>query len=236
MLKKQESILKKDKEYLANAMSDISHQLKTPLTSISLMVDILEENPQMEEEKRKEFVQDISSQLNQINWLIISLLKLSKLDAGTVDFKQENINVKEIINEIKQNLSIWTEIRNQEIIILGEETEIIGDKNWTIEAISNIIKNCLEHSSENEKVYITCKENALYTELIIQDKGKGITEKDLPHIFERFYKGKNSNKDSIGIGLALAKTIIEKENGTISVKSKINKGTTFNIKFFKGII
>lgn len=236
MLKEQEAILKEDKKYLSNAMSDISHQLKTPLTSISLMVDILQDNPQMEESKRKEFVQDISRQLNQINWLVISLLKLSKLDAGTVEFKKENLNIKEILNEIKQNLSIWTEIKNQQIIISGKEAKILGDKNWTIESIENIIKNCLEYSKENGKVYITYEENNLYTEIIIKDSGKGITQKDLPHIFERFYKGKNSNKNSIGIGLALSKSIIEKQNGTINVKSKIDEGTTFEIKFFKGII
>lgn len=236
MLKEQACRLKDDKKYLADAMSDISHQLKTPLTSISLMVDILEENPDMDKEKRKEFIKDISRQLSQINWLIISLLKLSKLDAGTVEFKNENINIKEISNEIKQNLSIWAEIRNQEIIIVGEEAKIIGDKNWTIEAISNIVKNCLEHSKENGIVYISYEENTLYTEITIKDEGKGISEKDLPHIFERFYKGENSSKDSIGIGLALSKSIIEKQNGTITVKSKINEGTVFQIKFFKGII
>lgn len=234
MLREQAENLEKDKKYLSDSLSDISHQLKTPLTSISVMIDILRENENIPNEKKHEFIYEISKQIDWINWLIISLLKLSKLDAGAVIFKKENINVKELINSCISKLNIIIEIKNQNIQINGDEKIYFkGDFNWMQEAIINIIKNCLEHTDENGVIVINFSDNVLYTEIKIKDNGIGIAKKDLPHIFERFYKGKNSNKDSVGIGLALAQSIVRNQGGDIGVKSIENKGTEFSIKIYK---
>ena len=237
MLQEETEELSKEKKILADSLSDISHQLKTPLTSISVMIDVLEENTDMPIEKRKEFLHEIARQLEWIKWLVITLLKLSKLDAGTAELKQEKIEVKELINTVIQNLSIPIEIKNQKVVVTGEEqASFIGDFNWTQEAILNIVKNCLEHTVEGREINIHYLENPLYTEITIQDNGSGIAKEDLPNIFKRFYKGKNSSKDSVGIGLALAKSIIEKQGGDITVQSKEGVGSTFRIQIFKGAI
>lgn len=237
MLKEQAEQLSKDKKQLENSISDISHQLKTPLTSISVMIDILKDNPNVPEEKKQEFLFEVARQLEWINWLVISLLKLSKLDAGTIQLKQEKVSVKQLLTEVVKNLSIPIEIKNQTITMNGkEDVYFTGDYEWSLEAILNVVKNCLEHTQEGKNVEISFIENSLYTEIVIKDEGVGIDQKDLPHIFERFYKGKNSSKDSIGIGLALAQSIIQKQGGDISVKSELEKGSTFTIQFFKGVI
>lgn len=237
MLKEQAEQLSKDKKQLENSISDISHQLKTPLTSISVMIDILKDNQNVPEEKKQEFLFEVARQLEWINWLVISLLKLSKLDAGTIQLKQEKVSVKQLITEVIRNLSIPIEIKNQTITINGkEDVYFIGDYEWSLEAILNVVKNCLEHTQEGKNVEISFIENSLYTQIVIKDEGVGIDQKDLPHIFERFYKGKNSSKDNIGIGLALAQSIIQKQGGDIGVKSELGKGSTFTIQFFKGVI
>lgn len=236
MLKESAQKLSQDKIYLSNALSDISHQIKTPLTSISVLLDILKENTNLPEEKRQEFLFEISRQIEWIHWLVISLLKLSKFDAGTVELKQETILVQNLIKEVIQNLSIPLEIKNQTIQMQGDpSSSFIGDFHWTAEAIINIIKNCMEHTEEGKTIQVSFKENALFTQIIIKDSGEGIAKEDLPYIFQRFYKGKNAGKDSFGIGLALAKAIIQNQGGDISVKSKKGEGSTFFVTIYKGI-
>lgn len=234
MLKEESEISKKDKENLKISVEDISHQLKTPLTSITIMLDNLKDNPNMDENTKQKFIFEISKQIDWINWLVISMLKLSKLDANVVQFYEEKINLKQFINEIVKNLEIPIEIKNQQIIIEGDESaSFVGDYKWQQEAVTNIIKNCIEHNKENGKIYIKYEENTLFTKIIIKDEGEGIPKEDLKHIFERFYKGQNSSENSVGIGLALAKNIIEKNNGMISCKSEVNEGTEFVIKYMK---
>ena len=234
MLKEESEITKKDKENLKMSVEDISHQLKTPLTSITIMLDNLKENPNMDENTKQKFIFEISKQIEWINWLVISMLKLSKLDANVVQFYEEKIELKKLINEIVKNLEIPIEIKNQQIIIDGDENaSFIGDYKWQKEAITNIIKNCIEHNKDNGKIYIKYEENNLFTKLTVRDEGVGISKEDLKHIFERFYKGQNSSENSVGIGLALAKNIIEKNNGMISCKSELDKGTEFVIKYMK---
>ena len=236
MLKESAQKLSQDKIYLSNALSDISHQIKTPLTSISVLLDILKENTNLPEEKRQEFLFEISRQIEWIHWLVISLLKLSKFDAGTVELKKEIILVQNLIKEVIQNLSIPLEIKNQTIQMQGDpSSSFIGDFHWTAEAIINIIKNCMEHTEEGKTIQVSFKENALFTQITIKDSGEGIAKEDLPYIFQRFYKGKNAGKDSFGIGLALAKAIIQNQGGDISVKSKKGEGTTFFVTIYKGI-
>ena len=237
MLKEQAEIEQKEKKELATSISDISHQLKTPLTSISILLDNMRENPDMDKETRMKFIHEIKRQIEWINWLVISLLKLSRLDANVVIFNKEQINVNKLIKEVTRNLAIPIEIKNQKIIIPEESSKkqvsFIGDYKWQLEALTNIVKNCVEHTPENKNIYIDYEQNNLYTKIIIRDEGEGIDKKDVSHIFERFYKGKNASENSIGIGLALAKAIIEKGNGHIICKSEIGVGTTFEIKFIK---
>ena len=234
MLKEESEISKKDKENLKMSVEDISHQLKTPLTSITIMLDNLKDNPNMEEKTKQKFIFEISKQVEWINWLVISMLKLSKLDANVVQFYDEKINLKKFIGEIIKNLEIPIEVKNQKIIIDGDENvSFIGDYKWQQEAITNIIKNCIEHNENNGTIYINYEENSLFTKITIRDEGEGIPKEELKHIFERFYKGKNSSENSVGIGLALAKNIIEKNNGMINCKSELDKGTEFVIKYMK---
>jgi len=234
MLKEQAFNSTKDKEAIQTAVSDISHQLKTPLTSISIMLDNITENPDMDIETKNKFIYEIRRQIDWINWLVISLLKLSKLDANAVTLKQEDILVKELVNSVEKNLAIGLEIKNQQIITQDDQTATFkGDFNWQLEALTNIVKNCIEHTPENKNIYVSWEENAFYTKITITDEGEGIQKDEIRHIFERFYRGKNSSENSIGIGLALAKSIIEKQNGFISVTSTMGEGSTFEIKYMK---
>ena len=233
MLKEEAENSKKDKKFLAKSLSDISHQIKTPLTSISIMLDEIKDNENMDEETRQRFIFEISRQVEQISFLTIALLKLSKLDSGTVEFEKSKYRLDELVQNAIKNLEIPLEIKNQEVISSLKEAYIIGDYKWTLEAITNIIKNCIEHTKENKKIYVEIRETNVYTELIIRDEGEGIEEKDLKHIFDRFYKGKNSSENSIGIGLSLSKSILEKQNASITCASRLNEGTTFKIYFYE---
>ena len=234
MLKEESENSQKDKENLKISVQDISHQLKTPLTSITIMLDNLKDNPEMNSDIRQKFIFEISKQIDWINWLVISMLKISKLEAGVEEFQKENINFSKFLKEIIKNLEIPIEVKNQNVVISGKDNaQFIGDYKWEQEAITNIIKNCVEHNKENANIYINFEENNLFSKISIRDEGEGIDKKDLKHIFERFYKGKNSSDNSVGIGLALAKNIIEKDNGMISCNSELGKGTEFVIKYMK---
>lgn len=234
MLKEESEISRQDKEKIKMSVEDISHQLKTPSTSIMIMLDNLKDNPNMDEDTKQKFIFEISKQVNWINWLVISILKLSRLEADVVKFSNNKINVKKFIDEIIGNLEIPIEIKNQKISIEGDEdASFIGDYKWQQEAITNIIKNAIEHNKENGKITIKYEENVLFTKITIIDEGQGIAKEDLKHIFERFYKAQNSSDNSVGIGLSLAKNIIEKNNGMINCKSEIGNGTEFIVKYMK---
>lgn len=222
---------RKDKENLQKSLSDISHQLKTPLTSIIVMVENILDDDDMPLEIRREFLNDIKHNTNTISFLVQSLLKLSKLDAEAVKFRYEQFEVKSIVDECIKNTAVMAEILGVRLETDCNDIILNCDRKWLCEAVTNIIKNCIEHS-QNGNIKITADQNKLYTKISIKDNGSGITKEDLPHIFERFYKGKNSSDDSVGIGLSLAKTIIEKQGGYISVSSELNKGSKFVIKFF----
>ena len=234
MLKEESEISRQDKEKIKMSVEDISHQLKTPLTSIMIMLDNLKDNPNMDEDTKQKFIFEISKQVDWINWLVISILKLSRLEANVVKFSDNKINVKQFIDEIIDNLEIPIEIKNQKIIIEGnKDVSFIGDYKWQQEAITNIIKNAIEHNKKNGKITIKYEENVLFTKITIIDEGQGIDKEDLKHIFERFYKAQNSSDNSVGIGLSLAKNIIEKNNGMINCKSEIGNGTEFIVKYMK---
>ena len=233
MLKESAENSNKDKMNLKKSLEDISHQLKTPLTSILVMLDNIIEDPDMDINIRNDFVRDIKRNVVNINFLVQALLKLSKFDANTVHFiKQEN-DLKTIIKESIKNVSPLCDLRNINIEFNAKEkSKIECDAKWQIEAITNIIKNAVDHSKNNSTVTINLSNNNVYSMIEIIDKGEGISKKDISHIFERFYKGENATSDSIGIGLALAKTIIEEDNGNINVESN-KTGTKFIIKYFK---
>lgn len=234
MLKEEAENAQKEKIGLARSLGDISHQIKTPLTSISIMLDEIKENENMDVETRKKFLFEISRQIEQINFLVISLLKLSKLDANAIEFENEKYDLVMLAKETIKNLEIPLEIKEQKIVIEAKEKSLVtGDYKWTLEAITNIVKNCIEHTAMGKNIYIEIKNSELYIELNISDEGTGISEKDLKHIFERFYKGENSSENSFGIGLSLAKTILEKQNATIKCFSKLGEGTTFKIRFYR---
>lgn len=236
MLSEQRDGLQEDKLHLSNAISDISHQLKTPLTSMLVMADLLND-AKLSEEKRAEFTNNIRIQLERIDWLVSSLLKLSKIDAGTVKFKKERIKVKDVIDKVVKPFLIPMDIKEQNISVKGEpETSFLGDINWTAEALINILKNCIEHTNNGGSIHISFSENVLFTEIIISDNGRGILREDLPYIFKRFYKGKNAGDDSVGIGLAMAHRIITSQNGDIVVTSELGMGTSFQVKFYKQVI
>ena len=236
MLKEEAEESMDAKKTLKVAIEDISHQLKTPLTSMSIMLDNIIENPDMESDTRNLFIHEINRQIKWINWLILSLLKLAKLDSNTIEFEKNNINVQNLVNNVIKNLEIPIDIKEQKIIITGDKnTSFVGDYNWENEAITNVLKNCIEHTDKNKNIYIKFEENNFYTKIEIIDEGKGIDKEDLKHIFKRFYKGKNSSENSVGIGLALAKTIIEKDKGQIVCTSEVNKGTKFEIRYMKNM-
>ena len=227
---------KKENINLSNSLADISHQLKTPLTSIRIMIDNIYDNPDMDEETKMDFIKSINNQIEWISSLVVSLLKLAKFDAGTIVMNDENVNIIELINNVKDNLSIILELKEIDIILEYDRSKPIIvsiDYTWQLEALTNIIKNAIEHSKNNSKIHIKIEDSSVFTKIIIADEGEGISKKDLPHIFQRFYKSEKSSENSIGIGLSLAKTIIEKDNGYINVKSEEGKGTTFYIKYMK---
>ena len=232
ILKEKVELLNNEKIFLNEVISDISHQLKTPMTSLIILNDLMYED--LPKETKIEFLDKIKSQLNRMEWLIKSMLKLSKVEAKVIDFEKKEVKVSELIKKSISPSLIPMEIKNIELTVNGDENiSYIGDINWSCEAFVNIIKNCVEHTDTNGKINISYEENPLYCEIVIKDNGEGIDKKDLPHIFRRFYKGKSSKDDSVGIGLAMTKSRIESQNGDIYVKSEKNKGSEFHIIFHK---
>ncbi len=233
MLKEDSESKRLQNEAILNSVANISHQLKTPLTSIQILLDNIIESTDMNEDTRKKFTLEILRQVKGMNFLILALLKLSRLDAGVVEFENKEINLKNLVEDIISDLDVVVDIKQISIIKNIKDVTITGDYNWNKEAILNIIKNAVEHTREGRNVYIDIDENDVYSKITVTDEGNGIAKKDLKHIFEKFYKATDSDPNSFGIGLALSKSIIEKQNGYISVDSKIGEGTTFIIKYLK---
>lgn len=235
-LKEQTDALKKDKIYLADSIADISHQIRTPLTSINLLLTLLSRED-VTDKRRKEIMQELSILVSRIDWLITVLLKIAKLDAGTVNFKSEKVLVKDLISMASDPLLIPIELREQELIIncKGDES-FTGDKSWTAEALGNVLKNCMEHTPNGGKIEILTSENAIFTEIIVCDNGRGISKEDLPHLFERFYKGSNSSEQSVGIGLSLSRLILARQNGTVKAENRKHGGARFIIRLYKSTV
>lgn len=225
-LKEQSELLEKEKKYLEELLEDISHQIKTPLTGMYMINDILEN--ENEEKVKKDFLLRNKKQIERIEWLISSLLKLSRLDSGTIKLKPEKIKISSLISKSIEPIKALIELKKVDVKLNIRNTDVVVDVNWTSEALLNIIKNALEHTKD--EILIESTTNPIYTEIRIIDNGNGISKEDLPHVFERFYKG-NHNKDSIGIGLNMSKKIIEMQNGTLEVE--VTDKTIFIIKLLK---
>ena len=231
-LREQTEQSKKDKRYLEEILSDISHQLKTPLTSMYVINDLFLEDKEMSSEVRHEFLIKNKNQLERIEWLVTFLLKMSRLDSGTETMKRRKIKGSDLIRSVIEPLKIPIELKGQTLNVEYKKDPILFvDPNWTREALLNILKNAHEHTPENGILQISLQETPIYFQFVISDTGHGISKEDLPHIFERFYKG-NGNQESIGIGLHMARKIVMMQQGNIKVLSS-PKGTTFHIKFYK---
>ena len=230
-LKEDAENSKQAKKDLKDTLADISHQLKTPITSILIILDNIIDNPDMDKNTREDFIRDIKRELLNMNFLALNLLKLSKLDSNTVHFIKKEVSLNEIVTSSIKNIAPLCDLKNITITKnLEPSIKINCDLNWQVEAITNILKNCVEHSKENSKIDITTATNKVYHSIKIRDYGTGISKKDLPHIFERFYKGTGGSANSIGIGLSLAQKIIESNDGLINVETGPD-GTTFTIKY-----
>lgn len=234
MLKESAENSTKDKINLKDSLSDISHQLKTPLTSISIALENIINNPDMDDKTRTGFYHTIQKEINNINNLVLDLLKLSKFDANVIEFHNEEVSVNDLIKESLEKVELIADLKNIEFKInIVKDIKIACDKKWQVEALSNILKNAIEYSNEGSTIEIISRDDNLYQSIKIIDHGKGIASKDIPNIFKRFYKTSSNNSESVGIGLSLAKAIIEKNNGVIKVTSKYDEGTCFHIKYYK---
>lgn len=231
-IREQNDALKKEKEHLADSLADIAHQLKTPLTSVNLILSLLENSN--DENELKKFKREAEELLLQMDWLITSLLKISRLDAGIVVFKSEEIDVNKLISTALRPFLISIELHNIDLQIHVEKGIVIhGDSGWISEALQNIFKNCIESVGDNGRFQITCENNQLFTEIVIHDSGDGFKKEDLPYLFKRFYRGKNTDATGYGIGLALCRMIITRQGGTITAKNHMQGGAVFSIHFPK---
>ena len=222
----------KDKEVLKEHIANIAHQLKTPLTSIGMMCELIGETAS--EEEAQIYLTQLQNQLGRMNQWVHDLLLLAKLEANVVEMESKPIEVYPLMLRVLELLEPIGKKKNQQIKILCPEKEVsfMGDMKWSIEAFSNLVKNCIEHTPKDRTITISYDENPLYCLIKIEDEGEGFELEDMSHLFERFYKGKNAAKGSIGIGLALAKTIIEEQNGYIEAENRKEGGVRFTIKFY----
>lgn len=222
------------KKALADSVSDISHQLKTPLASVMILLDNLTDSPDMEEQTRRKFLGEITGQLSRVSWLAAVMLKLSRLDAGVVEFARQRLDIGCLLEQVTERLAILAEWKQVSLELHAEPGIFLtGDESWLAEALSNIVKNAIEHSPAGGSVVLAAEDNAVYTAVSVRDFGQGMTAEEQKHIFQRFYRSPYAGEDSAGIGLSLAKEIIERQNGYLTVDSKPGEGTLMRIRFLK---
>lgn len=235
-LEEQTELLEKEKMSLADSLADISHQIRTPLTTLNLLVERLKKNTG-DISSRQSLLREAEQMLDRIQWLVTSLLRLSKLDAGAIVLKPQAILLSSFFREVMKPFDVSMDVRGQSLEIRGDgSTEVQGDYNWTMEAIGNVIKNSLEYTPEGGLLLIEWTENPLFTEIKITDSGKGIPKEDIPHLFERFYRGKNAGNHSFGIGLSLSRAILAQENAVIYGQNVSPLGAQFVIRFYKTVV
>ncbi len=226
--------LQKDKTFLADSLADISHQLRTPLTAMHLTLTLLGQ-PEAKPEKHRELMQDFRSLLHRTQWLVETLLKLSKLDAGTIQLRPEEISLEELFHKAIEPLAIAIELREQSLSLQCEDLTVKCDPTWTAEAVSNVLKNAMEHTPPGGVISLSGRDTPIFTEITILDQGGGFPPEELPHIFERFYRGKGADLQSCGIGLSLARSILAAQNGSIQAEN-FGRGAKFTIKLYKQLL
>ena len=235
-LREQSETLAGDKEALADSLADISHQIRTPLTTLNLMTARMMREGD-DPEQRKRILREMNRMLERIEWLITALLKMSKLDAGAIRLEPTDISMEGFLKKVMEPFEIQMDLRDQRCRIEGAEgVKFTADEAWTLEAVRNVVKNSLEYTPDGEALEISCEDNPLYTEISVCDSGPGIAPEDLPHLFERFYKGKDAGSSSFGIGLALAQSIMSRQNGVIRAENRRQGGSRFRIRFYKQTI
>ena len=234
-LKDRTDQLASEKIMLSDAIADMFHQMRTPITSMNLQLSLLTERD-LSYERRMMLIRELKKQLERLHWLTETLLKMSKLDAGTVEFRKDKVSIKDLINKACSPFLIPFELKGIDLKINAADEAFTGDLSWTSEAIGNLVKNCMEHTPEGGIITIEALETPIFTQIDVGDSGNGFEPSDIPHLFERFYRGKNSSESSIGIGLALSRAIIASQNGTITASNKPAGGALFTIKFYKTIV
>ena len=227
--------LASDKTRLSDAIADMFHQMRTPITSMAVTLSLLEAED-LSYEKRLELVRTLKKQTEKLHWLTETLLKMSKLDAGSAQFRPEGVSLRALVDKACAPFLIPVELKGIDLDISCDDALINCDLSWTCEALGNLVKNCLEHTPEGGSIKITATDTALFSLIEVQDSGEGFCKEDIPHLFERFYKGKNSSPESIGIGLALSRSIISAQNGTITASNAENGGAKFTVKFYKSVV
>ena len=228
----QNRALKKEKAHLAESLADIAHQLRTPLTSANLILSLLQKNPQ--EKERRALLRENEELFAQMDWLVNALIKLSRLDAGIVVFEKKPVVLEELIHAAVHPLLIALELHDISLALdVPEGAVLCGDFGWLSEVILNLVKNCMESVGDHGKIEIYCEDNLLFTQVSIHDSGTGFEKEELFHLFDRFYRGKNEAAAGYGIGLALCKSIITRQGGTIAAKNHREGGAVFSIRFPK---
>lgn len=231
-IREQNEALKKEKQHLADSLADIAHQLRTPLTSANLTLSLLKNEP--DQAQRTVLIRETQESFAQMDWLLTSLLKLSRLDAGIITFQKQQIEVEELVNGAIRLLQIPMELHNIDLRTdIPKEAVLQGDRRWLGEAFQNILKNCMESAGDNGRIEILCRDTLLFTEITFHDSGPGFRKEDLPRLFERFYRGKNTDTAGYGIGLALCRTIITRQGGSVTAKNHPQGGAVFSIRFPK---
>lgn len=235
-LRDRAAALDAEKQQLADFLADISHQLRTPLTSVNLILSLLSK-PELSPEQRLQSTRELQRMMQRMDWLINSLLKMSRLDSNTAHLKKEPVEVRALVQKAADALAVPMELRGQQLVLrLAENASFTGDLAWSTEAVGNILKNCMEHTPAGGTITVEAEENALFCQIRIYDTGQGIDPGDLPHLFERFYRGKNASAESIGIGLALSRMICAEQNGTLKAENRPEGGACFTMRFYKSII
>lgn len=234
-LREQNSNLADEKNFMKDALSDVSHQLRTPLTSMNLIVSMLCSR-ELSAQERGAYLKDLTELLSRTQWLIETLLKISQLDAGAIEMKPTSGSCRELIKEALAPMEISAELKELSIVTdIGEGCTFTGDFRWCREALSNILKNCIEHTPCGGSIHIAAEENTICTRIVITDSGEGIPEKDLPHIFDRFYRC-DLTKQGYGLGLALAKQIVSEQDGMLRVSNGKNGGAEFEMRLYRSVV